>query len=91
MKRPDPNRPMTKAQQLIIETIGARRFVFGAVLRQQLAVRGLSKSGPGFYALMADLEDLGIVTGWYQHMEVGGTPIKQRCFALTHEGIEKLK
>jgi DNA-binding PadR family transcriptional regulator len=58
----------------------------GRVLRDRLAEGGISKSGPGFYQLMARLEEDGLVEGWYVQKEVAGQMIKERTYRITGAG-----
>lgn len=58
----------------------------GLAVRDELKRVGISKSGPGFYQVMARLEDAKLVTGRYEHSVLDGQPIKERVYELTGAG-----
>ena len=62
---------------------GERR---GRHVRRALAVRGIERSGPAFYQMMARLEDAALLTGEYDQKIVAGQIIKERRYALTPRG-----
>lgn len=52
----------------------------GRELRQLLAAQGIRLSAPAFYAMMAHMEDDGLVTGWYEEKVVEGVAIRERRY-----------
>jgi DNA-binding PadR family transcriptional regulator len=58
----------------------------GRELRDALAAHGVRRSGPGFYQIMARLEDAGFVTGRYQQEIVDGQIIRERSYKVTAVG-----
>ncbi len=58
----------------------------GRVIRKRLAEFGIRKSGPGFYQLMARLEDAGLVEGRYHQEIVEAQIIRERHYVLTAKG-----
>jgi DNA-binding PadR family transcriptional regulator len=58
----------------------------GQSVRDELRSQGIRKSGPGFYQLMARLEDAGFVQGWYELNEIDGQVVKERWYKLTAAG-----
>ena len=58
----------------------------GRTVRARLADFGVRKSGPGFYQLMARLEDAGLVEGRYEKEIVEGQIIRERHYQLTASG-----
>lgn len=58
----------------------------GQAVRNNLREQGVKKSGPGFYQMMARLEDAGLVNGWYQQKEIDGQIVKERWYKLTAIG-----
>ena len=59
----------------------------GRTVRSQLRARGVRRTGPGFYQLMARLEDIGLVEGMYHQEVVEGQIIRERHYRLTAEGL----
>ena len=58
----------------------------GRYLRRALAKRGIARSAPAFYQMMARLEDAGFVEGAYDQKIVDGQIIKERRYSLTARG-----
>jgi DNA-binding PadR family transcriptional regulator len=58
----------------------------GRFLRRALARRGITRTGPAFYQMMARLEDAGLVGGEYDQKIVDGQIIKERRYTLTPLG-----
>jgi DNA-binding PadR family transcriptional regulator len=58
----------------------------GRAVRRALARRGIARTGPAFYQMMARLEDAGLVAGEYDQKIVGGQIIKERRYTLTPRG-----
>jgi len=57
-------------------------------VRSKLREFGVRKSGPGFYQLMARLEDSGLVEGDYTQQVVQGQIIRERRYAITGQGLQ---
>ena len=76
---------ITHLQFLVLGLLraGQRR---GRHVRRALAARGIERSGPAFYQMMARLEDAGLLTGEYDQKVVAGQMIKERRYALTPRG-----
>jgi len=58
----------------------------GRYLRRALAKRGIARSAPAFYQMMARLEDAGFVDGQYDQRIVDSQIIKERRYTLTSAG-----
>ena len=58
----------------------------GRYLRRALAKRGVARSAPAFYQMMARLEDAGLVDGAYDQKIVDSQIIKERRYTLTTAG-----
>ena len=58
----------------------------GRYVRRALAKRGVTRSAPAFYQMMARLEDAGFVDGAYDQKIVDGQIIKERRYTLTSAG-----
>lgn len=58
----------------------------GRAIRKQLEDFGVRKSGPGFYQMMARLEDAGLVKGRYEQEIVEGQMIRERHYTVTASG-----
>ena len=58
----------------------------GRNVREELANKGVRKSGPAFYQMMARLEDSRFVEGWYHQKVIDGQMIKERRYRITGEG-----
>jgi len=76
---------ITHLQFLVLGMLrgGERR---GRHVRRALARRGVERTGPAFYQMMARLEDAGLVIGEYEQKIVDGQIIKERRYALTPRG-----
>jgi DNA-binding PadR family transcriptional regulator len=59
----------------------------GQYVRDELARQGIKKSGPGFYQLMARLEDAGFVKGRYEQLLIEGQAVKERRYKVTASGL----
>ena len=59
----------------------------GQYVRDELAQQGVKKSGPGFYQLMARLEDSAFVKGHYVSKVIDGQAVKERRYKLTASGV----
>jgi len=60
----------------------------GRDLRVRLRDFGVRRSGPGFYQLMARLEDAGLVEGAYRQDVIEGQIIRERHYAITSQGSQ---
>ncbi len=60
--------------------------VRGKDLRGALSRAGERRSGPGFYQLMARLEDQGFVRGRYEQAVIEGQIIRERLYEPTAQG-----
>jgi DNA-binding PadR family transcriptional regulator len=78
--------PEITHQQFAALDILAHGESSGQKLRDELAKRGDSRSGPAFYQFMARLEDAAFVKGWYEQKVIDGQAIKERRYQLTGEG-----
>lgn len=80
-----PLPPLSHLQFAVLDALGAAKKS-GRELRAALAARGVKKSGPAFYQLMARLEDAGFVKGWYEQKIVDGQIIKERRYQIKGQG-----
>ena len=58
----------------------------GKEIREALRRAGVRRSGPGFYQIMARLEDGRFVRGQYQQQIVEGQIIRERYYQITASG-----
>jgi DNA-binding PadR family transcriptional regulator len=58
----------------------------GQHVRDELAQQDVKKCGPGFYQLMARLEEGGFVRGRYEQLLIDGQAVKERRYKLTASG-----
>lgn len=81
-------KPLPKLSHLQFLVTGSLRAgpMSGRDIRGRLEGLGVRKSGPGFYQLMARLEDAGLVTGTYHQEIVSGQIIRERHYSLTGQG-----
>jgi hypothetical protein len=63
----------------------------GRDLRADFAGLGDEMTGPQFYRMMAELEDAGLVEGWYEPMVVDGLLIQGRRYRITGAGESVLR
>lgn len=82
---------LTHLQFLVLRYLMSGDESSGRYLRERLAERGVSKSGPAFYQLMARLEDGGFVEGWYDQKVVDGQLFKERRYRITGDGVEAMQ
>lgn len=68
-----------------ISLIGSGRIA-GKELRQKLMDKGIDRSYPAFYQLMARLEDAGLVAGVYDQKKVNGKTVRFRKYSVTRHG-----
>ncbi len=59
----------------------------GRDIRARLEEFGVRKSGPGFYQLMARLEDARFVRGRYEQEIIEGQIIRERCYKIRAPGV----
>jgi len=77
--------PLTHLQFAVLNEIG-EATMSGRELRAQLKKQGIKKSGPAFYQLMARLEELKYVEGWYTQQIIDSQIIRQRHYRITTGG-----
>ena len=78
--------PLSALQFAVLDTLGTVELS-GKQLRGNLAAeRGIKKSGPSFYQLMARLEEAKLVEGRIDQKIVDGQIIKERFYKVTGEG-----
>lgn len=58
----------------------------GRMLREQLRRRGVRRTAPAFYQMMARLEDAGLVEGAYAQRVKAGRGVKERRYRITPAG-----
>lgn len=85
MGRVTPIPKLSHLQFLVIGIVRGGKLP-GRVVRARLRDFGVRKSGPGFYQLMARLEDSGLVEGDYHQEIVEGQIIRERHYELTASG-----
>ena len=61
----------------------------GRVIREAIAERGVRRSAPAFYQLMARLERDRLVDGWYEQVAVGDQAVTERRYRLTPAGAKR--
>jgi len=81
---------ITHLQFLVLAAL-RREPRFGRHVRRELSVRGVRRTAPAFYQMMARLEDAGLVLGEYDQKIVQGQIIKERRYTLTVAGEEAWK
>jgi DNA-binding PadR family transcriptional regulator len=70
----------------MILTLLQANEVPGKEIRETLRRAGVRRSGPGFYQIMARMEDAGFVRGKYRQEIVDGQIIRERCYQITASG-----
>jgi DNA-binding PadR family transcriptional regulator len=58
----------------------------GRQIRSSLVDRGVRKSGPAFYQMMARMEDASLLEGWYEQQIVDGQIIRERHYRIVPSG-----
>ena len=81
---------LTHLQFLILEVV-ADGQVSGRNLREKLAERGVTKTGPAFYQLMSRMEDADYVKGWYEEKIIDGQRIKERFYEVKGAGLRAVE
>ena len=75
----------TAEQKLIVDMLG-EHAMSGRDLRSMLWTRRRDHVWmPSFYRLMADLEDAGVVHGWYASETIDGQSLRQRWYKLADD------
>jgi DNA-binding PadR family transcriptional regulator len=78
---------LTHLQFLVVGFL-TQRPLSGRDVRERLREFGVRRSGPGFYQLMARLEDAGLVDGSYRQEIVEGQIIRERHYRITPKGSQ---
>ena|SRR5438128_4961858 len=81
---------LTHLQFVVLDVLGTNE-VSGRQLRKRLSERGIKKSGPAFYQLMARLEEAKCVDGRYTQEVIDGQIIKERRYLILGNGIRALR
>lgn len=76
---------LSQLQFLVLGTLLQGRRP-GREIRGELRRFGVKRSGPGFYQLMARLEEAGLVEGSYDQKVVDGQIIRERGYRLRAAG-----
>lgn len=63
----------------------------GRDLRADFVGLGDKMTGPEFYRMMAELEDAGLVAGWYELTVIDGSSIQGRHYRITGAGESVLR
>ena len=81
----NPTPRLSHLQFLVLGTLlqGPRP---GREIREELRRFGIKRSGPGFYQLMARLEESELVDGSYRQKVVAGQIIRERSYRLRASG-----
>ncbi len=69
----------------VLDALGAKERP-GREVRERLAERGVAKTGPAFYRLMARLEEAGFLTGKYHQKTVLGQHLRERRYRIASDG-----
>lgn len=77
--------PLTALQFFVVQ-IAECGSVAGKTIRELLAEAGSPRSLPGFYQLMARMEEAGWVKGHRVTVEVEGYPVIERHYDATPKG-----
>ena len=81
---------LTHLQFLVLDIIGTAKLR-GREVREELKSRGVSKTGPAFYQMMARLEEAKFVVGDYSQEIIDGQIIKERCYKVLGSGFSALR
>ena len=81
---------LSHLQFAVLEVLGTA-VSSGKDLRKRLSERGIKKSGPSFYQMMARLEEAEFVEGWYSQEIVEGQIIKERQYRILADGSRALR
>jgi len=80
---------LSHLQFAVLDVLGAA-IGSGKVLRKRLSERGIKKSGPSFYQMMARLEEAKFVEGSYKQEIIDGQIIKERQYRILADGVRAL-
>jgi DNA-binding PadR family transcriptional regulator len=58
----------------------------GRAVRDALAARGVKRTAPAFYQLMARLERDGLIEGWYEQITVRDQAVTERRYRMRPQG-----
>jgi DNA-binding PadR family transcriptional regulator len=81
---------LSHLQFAVLEVLGTE-VGSGKDLRNRLSERGIKKSGPSFYQMMARLEEAKFVEGWYKQEIIEGQIIKERQYRILADGTRALQ
>jgi DNA-binding PadR family transcriptional regulator len=81
---------LSHLQFAVLEVLGTE-VGSGKDLRKRLSERGIKKSGPSFYQMMARLEEAKFVEGSYKQEIIEGQIIKERQYRILADGIRALQ
>ena len=81
--------PLSHLQFAVLEVLGPA-VCAGKDLRTRLSERGIKKSGPAFYQMMARLEEAKFVEGSYKQEIIAGQIIKERQYKILADGVRAL-
>jgi len=79
--------PKLSHLQFLVLGILLNKGLRGRDIRERLREFEVRMSGPGFYQLMARLEDANFVRGRYEQEIVKGQIIRERCYKIRASGI----
>lgn len=48
---------------------------------------GWPSNSPWFYGLMADMEDDGLIRGWWEKKDIDGETIRERWYSILPDGV----
>ena len=72
--------------QFLVVSLLMKGDASGKDIRASLKREGVRQSGPGFYQMMAALEDNGIVQGRYEQQIVDSQIIRERHYKVLADG-----
>src|SRR5450755_2115646 len=81
---------LSHLQYAVLEQVGTDS-VRGKDLRKRLSERGIKKSGPSFYQMMARLEEAKLIEGRYAQEIIAGQIIKERHYRIIANGTRALQ
>ena len=77
--------PLTHLQFLVLGALREGEQP-GRAIRDELARYGVTRTAAAFYQMMARLEQAGLVEGRYDHRDLNGQRVKERCYEITRSG-----